>query len=455
MFIREDSNQKLLDRLLEGLWRYSSMLFASFAALFCLLYAPQVQAQSQPILVSNSNVYRCDFQSTQCTYLNIGGATYGGARGPDGSLYIIGRSSNDSTLYFVNKYDSQTGAFINTFIPNLGGSASQGETSNLLKFGPNGNIYVLLVAQNGTFIRQFDINTGAAVLGATGSISLGANTIRDFVFGPGGDIYITDTSAGQVKRYSTSTGQFVSTIVPAVSSPWSLAFSADGSLFVSSTSSGSVFRYNGTTGAFLGVFFTLGNVREVAIAPNGNILASDTSSSIKEYNGATGVFVRTVFSSSYVYYFGLYGPSGTAFQGGLSYASVNPCRIADTRNVGGALSAGAVRSFLVNSGGTAYNYSSQGGSSTGCGIPTDAKAIFFNIVAVSPTGPGFLRAWPYGTTLPTASILNFASYPGLNVANGVAIPVCDPAVNICSLDLNVQVDQANAQVVIDVLGYYK
>jgi hypothetical protein len=81
--------------------------------------------------------------------------------------------------------------------------------------------------------------------------------------------------------------------------------------------------------------------------------------------------------------------------------------------------------------------SAQGGSATGCGVPSGAAtAAVINFVAVNPAGPGDLRITPFGTPMPTASILNYAAVPGLNIANG-------PAVG------------AATQVVADVQGYFR
>src|SRR5260221_9941756 len=96
-------------------------------------------------------------------------------------------------------------------------------------------------------------------------------------------------------------------------------------------------------------------------------------------------------------------------QADLVYTLVTPCRIIDTRLIGGPIAGGTTRSFRV----TGTDLSAQGGSATGCGIPTGAAtAAVINFVAVSPAGPGDLRITPFGTPMPTASILNYAAVPG-------------------------------------------
>jgi hypothetical protein len=68
----------------------------------------------------------------------------------------------------------------------------------------------------------------------------------------------------------------------------------------------------------------------------------------------------------------------------------------------------------------------------------------------------FFQKWPVGITIPNASISNFANVSGLNIANGIVLPVRYLATTSCVFgDPNVLVNQANAQLVIDVVGYFK
>src|SRR5258706_3819739 len=66
-------------------------------------------------------------------------------------------------------------------------------------------------------------------------------------------------------------------------------------------------------------------------------------------------------------------------QADLVYTPVTPCRIIDTRLAGGPIAGGTTRSFRV----TGTDLSAQGGSATGCGIPSGpATAAVINFVAV-------------------------------------------------------------------------
>jgi hypothetical protein len=110
--------------------------------------------------------------------------------------------------------------------------------------------------------------------------------------------------------------------------------------------------------------------------------------------------------------------------GPLTFYSVTPCRIADTRNPangqgtgGPALAAQVVRNFTVRG---------------MCGIPLNGPlAVVLNATVVSPTGAGHLTIFPAGGALPNVSNLNFAAgEPALG--NGAIVPMhaTDPTYHI-------------------------
>jgi len=135
----------------------------------------------------------------------------------------------------------------------------------------------------------------------------------------------------------------------------------------------------------------------------------------------------------------------------LIYTPVAPCRIIDTRESGsaGPIAGGGTRNFVVV--GTT-GFGSQGGHTGGCGIPENATSVMINFVAVAPSTSGHLRAWPYGGTMPSASILNFG--PGLNIANGLIQGICDAGTTTCNFDLSIYA-ASPVNVVADVTGYFR
>ncbi len=138
----------------------------------------------------------------------------------------------------------------------------------------------------------------------------------------------------------------------------------------------------------------------------------------------------------------------------LLFVPVSPCRILDTRLAGGALTPGVIRSFEVV--GTA-NFAGQGGNAAGCGVPQGAAfplaaSVVVNFVAVGPAGPGHLEAWEFGQPIPTASVINYANVPGLNIANGVVVPIA--GVSSVDKDMHIRANVSGTHVVADVTGYF-
>src|SRR4029453_8981612 len=132
----------------------------------------------------------------------------------------------------------------------------------------------------------------------------------------------------------------------------------------------------------------------------------------------------------------------------LAFTPVPPCRIIDTRaSAGGLLVAGAAPSFFLRNAG---GFAAKGGSATDCGIAPTATSVEMNYVAVGPAGAGDLRAYAFGSAAPTASVLNFANLPGLNIANGIAQHVCNPGTTTCTKDLTVLADVSSTHLVADV-----
>lgn len=137
----------------------------------------------------------------------------------------------------------------------------------------------------------------------------------------------------------------------------------------------------------------------------------------------------------------------------LLFVPLPPCRIIDTRVAGGKIAPAQQRDFRV-AGTTGFDL--QGGNPGGCGVPvgaTDpvAAAVVINFIAVEPSGAGHLTAWEFGQAEPFASIINYANV-GLNIANGVTIPIA--GVSSLSKDLSVRAAVSGVHVVADVTGYF-
>ncbi len=149
--------------------------------------------------------------------------------------------------------------------------------------------------------------------------------------------------------------------------------------------------------------------------------------------------------------------SASALSGGV-YKPLKPCRIVDTRlQSGGAIFAdGETRSF--DAVGAAKNFSGQGGSATGCGVPgflsgvPQATAIAVNIAAVQPTGSGNLRAFAGSDAMaPNAAVVNFQLLsPNLNINGATNVPLRQ---DVEGSDIKVFASRST-HVLVDVVGYF-
>lgn len=127
---------------------------------------------------------------------------------------------------------------------------------------------------------------------------------------------------------------------------------------------------------------------------------------------------------------GYFAPPGP---GGLNFYTLPPCRVVDTRILGGPIIGGSKRELSV---------------AGACGLSAGASAYSFNITAV-PRGPlGFMTVWPPPGGRPVVSTLNGPK--GLVTANAALVPAgASPAGSV-----DVYVTDAS-DVVIDVNGYFR
>jgi len=130
-------------------------------------------------------------------------------------------------------------------------------------------------------------------------------------------------------------------------------------------------------------------------------------------------------------YFGLPGSPHA-----LSFYSLTPCRVADTRNAAGPfggpiMGAMTTRPFPI--------------PASGCGVPPTAAAYSLNVTVV-PAGPlAYLSVWPTGLNQPVVSTLN--SFDGSVVANAAVVPAGTNG----AIDVFVT---SQTHVILDINGYF-
>jgi hypothetical protein len=128
-----------------------------------------------------------------------------------------------------------------------------------------------------------------------------------------------------------------------------------------------------------------------------------------EIIGHVGWFVDSVtFGNA-----GLGGSCQSTPPAPLSFYTVTPCRLADTRNANGplggpALQPGATRLFTL----------------TGiCGVPATAKALSVNVTITQPQAAGFLTLYQGGQFRPLTSSVNYSM--GQTRANNAVLSLED------------------------------
>ena len=129
-----------------------------------------------------------------------------------------------------------------------------------------------------------------------------------------------------------------------------------------------------------------------------------------------------------------------------TYLPVTPCRIVDGRKALGVIPADGLRSYEVR--GTT-GFVEQGGKSGGCGIPTSATSVNITVTIVSPTGGGFLRAWPQGQGEPDATLMNYVGGQSLTTTAPLKLGATTEA-----KDMRFKTYANDAMLVIEVQGYY-
>lgn len=126
--------------------------------------------------------------------------------------------------------------------------------------------------------------------------------------------------------------------------------------------------------------------------------------------------------------------------------SIAPCRVVDTRLVGGYLPPNTQFDFAVRNAPSPPG-GSQGGE-VGCGIPYNATAVVLAVTAVTPSNNGHAYLWGYGTAQPATSTINVTVSQTENTGTFAMMAPNGP-----TMDLSIKNSGFSTYWVIDVLGY--
>ncbi|HUQ90323.1 MAG TPA: BACON domain-containing protein, partial [Bryobacteraceae bacterium] len=234
----------------------------------------------------------------------------------------------------------------------------------------------------------------------TGTITLGGN---QFLVNEVGAATCTYSIAPFVSEFPSSGGSGGFNVITGTGCTWTVTNTAPWISFPGSTSGSG----NGT------VLFT--------IAPSPSV---DTRSAQLNVAGTS---------------VGLVQAGNAVPPNGLSFVPVIPCRVADTRLEGGKSGVFGPPLMIQN---TTRDFPIP---SSGCGIPSGARAYSLNVTVV-PSGPlGFVTVWPAGEPRPNVSTLN--AFEGQVVANAAIVPAGSSG--------GVSVYSSNdTHLIIDINGYF-
>lgn len=132
----------------------------------------------------------------------------------------------------------------------------------------------------------------------------------------------------------------------------------------------------------------------------------------------------------------------------LVYVPVTPCRILDTRVAGGPIPANSFRDFDLTD---VVRFAPQGGDTSNCNVGDKGSfaAAALNITVVTPNTAGYITAFPYLSSQPTAATLNYVAG---DIRNGLAIVRLDQSA--ATYEFSVY-SFAQTHLVADVVGYFR
>lgn len=142
------------------------------------------------------------------------------------------------------------------------------------------------------------------------------------------------------------------------------------------------------------------------------------------------------------------------------FTSLPLCQIIDSRNwdasqFGGDTKPQPDTTYTFDIRGASQSFEDQGGSSSGCGVPSSADAVVINILAVGPDGGGNMKAFPedQAHTDVSGTVINYQSYdPNVNLNNAVTV-LMDASTDDGDINIRPQINATH--IIGTVMGYYE
>jgi hypothetical protein len=183
------------------------------------------------------------------------------------------------------------------------------------------------------------------------------------------------------------------------------------------------------------------------VADNGSDLYIQGSYDTRWDNGVLNPAFSSLKASDFEVVQAGWQPPVATVAGPLSFYTLPPCRLLDTRNPSGptggpALPPGAARVLVVA--GTA-------GATGPCGVPATAKAVAVNVTVVGAPQSGHIRFFPGNGQVPNAAALNFGA--GQTRTNNAVLMLASSGTGTVAVQSFTSTALLN--LVIDVNGYFQ
>lgn len=123
-----------------------------------------------------------------------------------------------------------------------------------------------------------------------------------------------------------------------------------------------------------------------------------------------------------------------------------PCRLYDSRNIGGTGLGSKVSSATIDTWGTPG--ASQGGES-GCGVPYGSSAVIVSLTVYQPTSAGYARLWRTGSTEPLSTSISYADN---ETDESTGLPV---GVGLTNGRMDLHAAFGTAHFIVDLIGWHE
>jgi hypothetical protein len=229
--------------------------------------------------------------------------------GPDGHLYVSnsaaagGVPGPHEVLRFQGPLGTSPGAPLPA--PGRAGAVFVSDGSgglnnpNGLAFGPDAHLYVANTF--GDSINRYNSSTGAFLNTFVSANSGGLDVPSQIQFRPDGFLYVTSQATDQVLRYNAVTGSFVDAVVTAGSDglddPNGLLFDTAGNMYVASMARSSVLRFGSASQAAFAISLNAPSASPVSVSYStapGTATASDFTAASGTITFAPGQTNQTV-----------------------------------------------------------------------------------------------------------------------------------------------------------------